>query len=74
MNQTILHHALASAGPDFEDNIQLASAESISVNHLITRNIKDFDAAQMSVLKPEDWLLLQEVTKLETNLTASPVS
>jgi len=51
MNQTILDHALASAGPDFEDNIQLASAESISVNHLITRNIKDFDAAQIAVLK-----------------------
>ena len=26
LNQTILDHALASAGPDFEDNIQLASA------------------------------------------------
>jgi predicted nucleic acid-binding protein len=74
MNQTILDCALASAGPDFEDNIQLASAESISVNHLITRNIKDFDAAQIAVLKPEDWLLLQEVAMLETNLTRSPGS
>jgi len=74
MNQTILHHALASAGPDFEDNIQLASAESISVNHLITRNIKDFDDAQIAVLKPEDWLLLQEVAMLETHLTPSPGS
>ena len=27
LNQTILDRALASAGPDFEDNIQLASAE-----------------------------------------------
>ena len=51
MNQIILDHALAAAGPDFEDNIQLASAESISANHLITRNIKDFDAAQIAVLK-----------------------
>jgi predicted nucleic acid-binding protein len=31
LSQTILDHALASAGPDFE-----ASAESISANHLIT--------------------------------------
>ena len=74
MNQTILDHALASAGTDFEDNIQLASAESISVNHLVTRNKKDFDAAQISVVKPEDWLLLQEVAMLEANLTPSPGS
>ena len=65
MNETILDRALASAGPDFEDNIQLASAESISVNHLITRNIKDFDVAQIAVLNPENWLLLQEVAMLE---------
>ena len=32
-------------GPDFEDNIQLASAKSISANHLITRNKKDFDTS-----------------------------
>ena len=38
LSQTILEHALGSAGPDFEDNIQIASAESIFANHLITRN------------------------------------
>jgi len=74
MDQTILDHALTSPGPDFEDNIQLASAEWISVNHLITRNKKDFDAAHISVVKPEDWLLLQEVAMLEANLPRSPGS
>lgn len=69
MNQTILDHALASAGPDFEDNIQLASAELISANHLITRNKKDFDTSQIAVLTPEEWLVLQEVAALEAKLT-----
>ena len=45
LNQTILDQAMISAGSDFEDNIQLVSAASISANHLITRNKKDFDAA-----------------------------
>ena len=72
MGQTILDQALAGAGSDFEDNIQLASAESISVDHLITRNKKDFDAAKISVLNPEEWLALQEVATLEAKLTPSP--
>ena len=69
LGQTILDHALASVGPDFEDNIQLASAESISANHLITRNKKDFDTSQIAVLTPEEWLVLQEVATIEANLT-----
>jgi len=69
MNQTIIDHALASAGPDFEDNIQIASAESISANHLITRNKKDFDTSQITVLNPDEWLILQEVATLEIKLT-----
>jgi hypothetical protein len=69
LSQTILDQALASAGSDFEDNIQLVSAESISANHLITRNKRDFDTSQIAVLTPEEWLVLQEVTKLEVNLT-----
>ena len=69
MNQAILDHVLASAGPDFEDNIQLASAESISANHLITRNKKDFDTSNITALTPEEWLALQEVAALEAKLT-----
>jgi predicted nucleic acid-binding protein len=69
LSQTILDRALASAGPDFEDNIQLASAESVSANHLITRNKKDFDTSQITVLAPEEWLVLQEVATLEAKLT-----
>ena len=69
LGQTILDQALALAGPDFEDNIQLASAESIPTNHLITRNKKDFATSRSTVLTPEEWLILQEVATLETKLT-----
>ena len=72
LSQPILDQALAAPGPDFEDNIQLASAESIPVNHLITRNKKDFDAAQVAVLNPDEWLALREVAALEAKLTPSP--
>jgi len=69
LSQTILDRALGSAGPDFEDNIQLASAESIFVTHLITRNKKDFDRSQVLVVTPDEWLILQEVAALEAELT-----
>jgi hypothetical protein len=69
LSQMILDHALAGAGPDFEDNVQLASAESISANHFITRNKKDFYASKITVLTPEEWLVLQEVATVEAKLT-----
>jgi hypothetical protein len=69
LNQAILDQALGSAGSDFEDNIQLASAESISANHLITRNKKDFDTSRTKVLTPEEWLVVEEVATVEAKLT-----
>ncbi len=72
LSQTILDEALASAGPDFEDNIQLASAESIFANYLITRNRKDFNSSRITVLTPAAWLPLEEVVTLEAKLTRPP--
>jgi predicted nucleic acid-binding protein len=72
MNQKLLDLALDSAGRDFEDNIQLASAESISVNHLITRNKKDFATSQLLVVNPEEWLAIEEVAALEAKLPSIP--
>jgi len=69
LGKTILDQAFASPGADFEDNIQLASADSISANHLITRNKKDFDASKISILTPEEWLALPEVATFEGKLT-----
>jgi len=72
LNQAVLDQAIISAGPDFEDNIQLVSAISISANHLITRNKKDFDASTISALNPEEWLALQEIAIIEAKLTSPP--
>jgi predicted nucleic acid-binding protein len=68
LSQTILNLAHVSVGPDFEDNIQIASAQSISANHLITRNKKDFGTSQITVLSPEEWLVLPEVAALEAKI------
>ena len=56
LSRAILNTALASTAPDFEDNIQLSSAEAISANHLITRNKRAFDPSPITVLNPEQWL------------------
>ena len=65
LTQDILDQALASTLPDFEDNIQLMSAETVAGDHVITRNKKDFQSAQLSVLTPEEWLALESVAGLE---------
>jgi predicted nucleic acid-binding protein len=68
LSEAIIHQALASALPDFEDNIQLASAEVITADHLITCNKKHFQPAQISVLTPEEWLAVATVARIEANL------
>lgn len=68
LTQEIIGNALASELPDFEDNIQLQSAEAISVAHLITRNKRHFQPAQVSILTPEEWLALDMVTRMESDL------
>ena len=68
LSQVVLDGALVSQGIDFEDNIQIVSAESIAVNHLITRNKKDFHPLRISVLAPEEWLLLPEAIAVEAKL------
>lgn len=60
----ILDTAVASSLPDFEDNIQLASAHTIKAEYLLTRNRKDFQSATLPVLTPEAWLALDAVTTL----------
>jgi hypothetical protein len=73
LSQAVLDQAIDSTGPDFEDSIQLGSAVSISANHLITRNKKDFDASIISVLNPEEWLAIPEIATLEAKLTPPAV-
>jgi predicted nucleic acid-binding protein len=68
LSEEIISKALASALPDFEDNIQLASAEAISTDYVITRNKRHFQPAQISVLTPAEWLAVEPVAQIEANL------
>lgn len=72
LDQPLLDRALGSSGQDFEDNIQLASAEAIFTNHLITRNKKDFVNTRLSIVNPEEWLMFQEVAATEAKLGTNP--
>ncbi|MBM4259305.1 MAG: PIN domain-containing protein [Deltaproteobacteria bacterium] len=53
LTTAILDTATASSLPDFEDNIQLASAQTIQAAYLITRNTKDFQPVPLPVVTPE---------------------
>jgi predicted nucleic acid-binding protein len=66
----IIDKAMASPLPDFEDNIQLISAETIAADHIVTRNKKHFQPAPLSVLTPEEWLTLDAVATIEASLHA----
>jgi len=68
LSEEIIHRALVLALPDFEDNIQLASAEAISADHVITRNKRHFQPAPVSVLTPEEWLAVATVAEIEAAL------
>jgi hypothetical protein len=68
LTQNVIDKALASELPDFEDNIQLISAENISAAHLITWNTKHFQSALLSIRAPEEWLALETVLAIEASL------
>jgi hypothetical protein len=68
LSEDIVRKALASALPDFEDNVQLTSAEMISADHVITRNKRHFQPTQLSVLTPEEWLAVEAVARLEAEI------
>jgi predicted nucleic acid-binding protein len=68
LNEELISKAIASALPDFEDNIQLASVEAIAADHVITRNKKHFQPSQISIMTPEEWLAVGAVAKIEADL------
>ncbi len=52
----ILDKALRSELPDFEDNIQLFSAQQGQVDYLVTRNKRHFRQGVIAVVTPEELL------------------
>lgn len=52
----VLKGALKLPMKDYEDAVQLASARRISLDLIVTRNISDYEGADIPVLTPEQFL------------------
>jgi predicted nucleic acid-binding protein len=58
LNDKIIDLALNSAFPDFEDAIQYFTALQNEIEVLLTRNLKDYRKAQITVLTAQDFINL----------------
>ena len=56
IDQKIIDLALSSEFSDFEDSIQYYSAIENGIKILTTRNIKDYDLAQIRIFRPTEFL------------------
>jgi predicted nucleic acid-binding protein len=56
VDSLIIDEAIASRFSDFEDAMQYYSAVRESADAIITRNSDDFDAAQIEVYEPQQFL------------------
>lgn len=63
ITETVLRKSLKSNHKDFEDAIQITSAQSIhNMDCIITRDLKDFKNSEIKVFTPDEFL-----TKINTN-------
>lgn len=53
VNRGVLERAVELSFKDFEDAIQVASAEIVNLDVIVTRNIKDFKGSSIPALPPE---------------------
>ncbi|HJS01526.1 MAG TPA: PIN domain-containing protein [Flavobacterium sp.] len=57
ISEPILRKSIKSSHKDFEDAIQIVAAQSIhTMNCIITRDIKDYKKAKISVFTPDEFL------------------
>ena len=63
VNDRLLEEAYAVAGKDFEDDLQIASAQMYGLSAIVTRDKGDFNHSPLPVYTPNE--LLQEITKNE---------
>ncbi len=57
LDEKIIEKGLNADFPDFEDSLQYFSALHQDCDILITRNVKDFKAAQIPVMTPDEFLV-----------------
>jgi len=56
VTESNIYEALDLDWSDFEDSVQYAAGQSISVNYIITRNPKDFASGHIEAVTPEEFL------------------
>jgi predicted nucleic acid-binding protein len=54
VNRSVLHAALTSAFKDYEDAVLHEAGVRSGVDCIVTRNVKDFSKASVTVYKPDD--------------------
>ncbi len=60
MDEKIVDLALNSSFSDFEDGIQYFTAREHGIQHLLTRNLRDYKGSELIVQTPEEYLKTQE--------------
>jgi len=56
VDQSTIEQALALDYGDYEDAVQMISAVQCKADYLITRNVKDYQPALLTVLKPVEFM------------------
>lgn len=57
VGQSTIEKAVLSEFKDFEDAMQNFCAEEGKLNHIITRNLKDFKKSKLSIQTPKEFLI-----------------
>ena len=57
VNQEVLRAALKLEMKDFEDAVQIASAQADDLDFIITRDIKDYENSPVKALTPAEFVL-----------------
>jgi len=58
-----IYQALDLEWDDFEDSVQYVVGEGLSVDYIITRNVKDFSLSSINAVTPEQFI--QAITEVE---------
>jgi predicted nucleic acid-binding protein len=58
IDQSTIEQALSLPYQDFEDAVQMMAAVQCKAEYLVTRNVKDFQPAPLSVIQPSELLAL----------------
>jgi len=58
VDQSTIEQALSLSYKDFEDAVQMMAAVQCKADYLVTRNVKDFQPAPLSVIQPSELLAI----------------